>query len=289
MRTELRASDPPWLEKRQAVLYFERQPCQEQLGMKCLFLHAAADRLLCVRLARNGRVSRLVRTDMRLWLLFVAGAPLALAQPFTFGVKAGVPLTDFLDATHSGGFGYFATTNRYIVGPVAELRLPFGLGVEFDALYRHLNYTGVNNSVGVFTGGGPPGLLNSSTTSGAWEFPLLAKYRFPTKLVRPYVDAGVVWDTLSGLTQTTTSTFFPSQMTSTSSGSQALELNKKTVAGFVAGLGLDIHLLVLHVSPEVRYTRWGAQHFLFFNVPRSTLGIESNQSQFEFLVGFTFP
>ena len=30
---------------------------------------------------------------------------------------------------------------------MAELRLPFGLGVEFDALYRHLQFTRVDTGV----------------------------------------------------------------------------------------------------------------------------------------------
>jgi hypothetical protein len=66
----------------------------------------------------------------------------------------------------------------------------------FDARYRHLNYTNFFNSADI--------LVNTATTSGAWEFPLLAKYRFPGKVVRPYVAAGVAWDTLSGLGQTIT-------------------------------------------------------------------------------------
>lgn len=231
---------------------------------------------------------------MRLWVIFLAGAPLALGQPFSFGVKGGVPPTDFLSATNSGGFGYFTTTNRYIVGPEAELRLPFGFGVEFDALYRHLNYTNFRNSVDV--------LLDSSTTSGAWEFPLLAKYRFPTKIVRPYVAGGIAWDRLSGLTQTITQTVIPTGVTSTSRTSNPAELGHKTVTGFVASFGVDLHLLFLDISPEIRYTRWGSQHFgtPFFAVIQTGVGlvnalpgtigtIQSNQNQAEFLVGFTFP
>jgi hypothetical protein len=169
---------------------------------------------------------------MRLWVIFLAGAPFALGQPFSFGVKGGVPLTDFLSATNGGGLGYFTTTNRYIVGPTAELRLPFGLGVEFDALYRHLNFNSVSNSsvlIGFQTV--VPGQAYSSTTSGAWEFPLLVKYRFPTRIVRPYVDAGVVWDKLSGLTQLTYGA------TPASSTSRPSELRNNTVTGFAAGVG----------------------------------------------------
>jgi hypothetical protein len=230
---------------------------------------------------------------MRLWVIFLAGAPLALSQPFSFGVKGGVPLTDFLSATNSGGSGYFTTTNRYIVGPEAELRLPFGFGVEFDALYRHLNYTNFSNSVDV--------LLNSSTTSGAWEFPLLAKYRFPTKIVRPYVAAGIAWDTLSGLNQTIRQTVIATGVTSTSRTSSPAELGNNTVIGFVAGFGVDLHLLFLNISPEIRYTRWGSRNFSSISaeigsglnlVPivfTNNGALQSNQNQAEFLVGFTFP
>jgi Outer membrane protein beta-barrel domain len=231
---------------------------------------------------------------MRFWVILFAAAPLAVAQPFTFGVKGGVPLTDFLNATSSGNLGYFTTTNRYIVGPEAELHLPFGFGVEFDALYRHLNYTNFSNGVDV--------LVSSATTSSAWEFPLLAKYRFPGKVVRPYVAAGVVWDTLSGLTQTITQTIIPTSVSNKTTTSSPAELRNNTVTGFVAAVGIDIHLLVLHILPEIRYTRWGSQHFVTpvsavipggFGTVAVSPGlpgtIQSNQNQAEFLVGFTFP
>src|ERR1035437_4216078 len=120
---------------------------------------------------------------MRPLFLLLFGAVSALAQPFSFGVKAGVPLNDFLNAAQSQHFAFNTTTNRYIVGPTAELHLPFGLGVEFDILYRHFDYNGSGTLAGVVT--------NSGTTGNAWEFPLLAKYRLPMKVVHPYVDAGV--------------------------------------------------------------------------------------------------
>ena len=49
-------------------------------------------------------------------------------------------------------------------------------------------------------------------------------------------------------------------------------------AGGVLGV-----FVLLHIVPEIRYTRWGAQHFLD---PNSFLS--SNQNQAEFLVGITF-
>ena len=211
---------------------------------------------------------------MRPVLLLLLGAAAAFSQPFSFGVKAGVPLTDFLTTVQSPNFGFNSNTKRYIVGPTVELRLPFGLGIELDALYRRLDYTSSGNLVDVF--------ISGNTTGNAWEFPLLVKYRFPSKIVRPYVDAGVAWDTLSGLTQTVTQTLFPTRTTTTTTSNPA-ELNKNTVRGFVTGVGLDVKVLFIHLSPEIRYTRWGAQHFLSSNG-----GLQSNQNQAEFLLGITF-
>lgn len=179
----------------------------------------------------------------------------AFAQPFSAGLKVGLPFTDFVNTVN----GVTSTrTNRYLVGPTAELHLPWGFGVEVDALYRHFDYTNIVSST--------TGALSSVATSvGDWEFPLLLKYRFPAKVVRPYVDAGVSFDHLTGLTSTVTG-----------------NPEKGTTTGAVLGAGLDVHLLIVHILPEIRYTRWTSQHFNISNV------LSSNQNQAEFMVGITF-
>jgi hypothetical protein len=192
---------------------------------------------------------------MRSAILLLLPAVAAAAGPFSAGVKAGLPLTDFLN-TVSGTTG--TATDRYLVGPTAELHLPFGLGVEVDAIYRHFDYKNIIGST-----------LNAVTTTGSsgdWEFPLLLKYRFPSKVVRPYIDAGIAWDKLSGLTNSVGS----------------LSPAKNTTTGGVVGFGADVHLLVIHILPEIRYTRWTSQHFNIANV------LNSNQDQAEFMVGITF-
>jgi opacity protein-like surface antigen len=206
---------------------------------------------------------------MRPLFLLLLGAVSAWAQLFSYGVRAGVPLNNFLDAAKSQQFAFNSTTDRFIVGPTAELHLPFGLGVEFDILYRRFNYNGSGTLAGVVT--------SSSAAGNAWEFPLLAKYRFPTKMVHPYVDAGVAWDTLSGLKQAIT------RNSITTSTSSPAELNTTATRGFVMGAGLSVKVLVIHVSPEIRFTRWGAQHFIDANGL-----LHSNVNQGEFLVGITF-
>jgi opacity protein-like surface antigen len=211
---------------------------------------------------------------MRPLFLLLFGAVSAWAQLFSYGVKAGVPLAEFLNAAKSQQFAFNSTTNRYIVGPTAELHLPFGLGVEFDILYRHFDYNGSGTLAGIVT--------SNSATGNAWEFPLLAKYRLPMKIVHPYVDAGVAWDKLSGLTQTIVNTVAPGHETTTTTSNPA-ELNTTATRGFVMGAGLSVKVLVIHLSPEIRFTRWGAQHFID---PNGLL--HSNLNQGEFLLGITF-
>jgi opacity protein-like surface antigen len=213
---------------------------------------------------------------MRSLCLFLLSAAAVFSQPFGFGIKGGVPMTDFLNGAQSQNFAFVTSTNRYVVGPAAELRLPFGLGIEVDALYRHYDYSGSGTQGGITSS-----LLSLNTTGGAWEFPLLAKYKFKGTLLHPFVDAGVSWDKLSGLTQAVTSTV--AGIVKSSSTSNPAELNKDVTRGFVFGGGVDVKLLVLHIAPEIRYTRWGDQHFID---PNGLL--HSNLNQAEFLVGITF-
>jgi outer membrane protein with beta-barrel domain len=229
-----------------------------------------------------------IYVHMKSLFLFTVSALVAVSQPFTFGVKVGAPASEFLDTVGSGTINFHSYTNRYLFGPTAELRLPFGLGVEVDALYRHYNF----QTVGTFPPAGST--LTAGARTGAWEFPLLAKYRFPTKIVRPFVDAGIAWDSLQGFKQTITvvspNPFQPPQ-----------NLNqpaRDVTTGAVIGAGLEIKVPYVHISPEFRFTRWTTQHFMP-GTPLTTTGnpfpgftansgFSSNQNQVEAMIGITF-
>lgn len=211
-----------------------------------------------------------MRRQILLLILLGAGASSAFAQlPFGLGLKGGVSLTDaFQNRTFVGPSEWFSSTTReysdakdYIIGPFAELRLPFGFGVEADALYRPLSFTIQQPT------------FSSSTRFSTWEFPILAKYRFKFPIVRPYIDAGPSFRT------TTDNTRYLSNH------------------GIAVGGGLDIKALFLHVSPEIRYTRWGSDssagtasipagqsRLSYFGQPQAS----SNVNQVEFLVGISF-
>jgi hypothetical protein len=97
------------------------------------------------------------------------------------------------------------------------------------------------------------------------------------------VDAGIAFDTLQRLSQTVSNTLFSGNTTTTTSTGTPSQLQNSTTHGYVFGGGLDIKILIIHIQPEIRYTRWGAEHFFD---PSGLL--HSSENQGEFLLGVTF-
>jgi len=100
-------------------------------------------------------------------LLLIASC--GLSQPFSFGAKVGVPVTDFVQV--QSGTPATSTTNRYIAGASFEVRLPLSLGIEFDALYtrtgrRHIS-TGTGSRAAIKTRRNSWQGSHSSVVSGA--------------------------------------------------------------------------------------------------------------------------
>ena len=190
--------------------------------------------------------------------LFFASSAFALG-PLSLGVKGGVSLTDAFpdhtDTSRGPAQRTYSDAKDYIVGPMVELRLPFGLGVEADALYRPLSYAAQLSS--------SAGTSSTSERVASWEFPILAKYRFGFPLVHPYIEAGPSFRTLGG--------------------TLGSSLSDK---GFTGAAGIELNALLLKVAPEFRYTHWGND-----TAPNPSGGasvIPSNRNQLEFLVGLSF-
>ncbi|HBY58378.1 MAG TPA: hypothetical protein DEH78_01060 [Solibacterales bacterium] len=200
---------------------------------------------------------------MRLRLLLLAAvAAAAQAQSIGWGVKAGVPFTDFFNAARAGNVSYSQFTRRYTFGPMVDLRLPLGVGIEANALYKRFRYERDSAA-------GPGG-----ADGNFWEFPLLLKYRMPGVLVRPYVAGGFSFRTIQGLAA------FGADLLP---GGDPPELRDNSARGVVLGTGLEVKLIKVRVAPEVRFTRWGSRAFDDLRG-----GLESRRNQLEFLVGLTF-
>jgi hypothetical protein len=183
------------------------------------------------------------------------------------GVKGGVPLTDLFDSDSPNAT---TDTKKYIIGPMIELRLPAGLGIEFNALYTKADFSSVLDAAGSVT--------TSAFDTSAWEFPLLLKYKFGganavAASVRPYIEAGASFRRLSDV----------GNIGAFITGNQGGELDRNNT-GFVIGGGLEIRALFLRIAPELRFTHWGNDHF--------TEGLgdiwKTNKNQGQFLVGLYF-
>ena len=209
--------------------------------------------------------------------LFARAAGLVLAlttarsQPLSFGLEAGVPITGSIRADPSAPGS--ATTNRYIAGGSIEVRLPRHLSLEFDALYRHLHYAD-------FFGTPLLGGEFERVSAGTWEFPLLVKYHFRGDAARPFVSTGAAFETVALKNRFIAYSPFPSPEFTTGTDSSSLSLQNSIVGGLAAGAGIEVRAGRLHVTPEIRYTRWLTPHF---SLPYT---LESKQNQVEFLLGF---
>lgn len=207
------------------------------------------------------------------WLLYFAPV-CALAQPFSAGIKIGAPVTDAFNIA-SGRSTFLGENKRIVIGPTVEIRLPFGFGIEADALYRRYEYNYTAGTTLPVTGD----LASAKTTAGSWEFPILVKVRGGLPLLKPFGVGGLSFRTLSGVKQTL-SCF------GGNCGRSFSDVAHDKNIGLVLGAGLQINALVLKISPEIRYTRWGFAHFDATGSFGSAL--KSNLNQADVLIGITF-
>ena len=159
-------------------------------------------------------------------LFLLAGSLPAQHLDFGFGigVKGGFPFTDLLSSNLPSSTATLSQEGNYIVGPVAEVRIPFGFAFEVDGLYRGTNYDVVNAPGGV-----------TAIKSSSWEMPYLAKFRFPIPILKPFIAAGGAYRIFNDL---------PPGVTPTHNA-------------FVGAAGLELRINKLRLSGEVRYLRWG--------------------------------
>jgi hypothetical protein len=188
-------------------------------------------------------------------VLFVFSAISACAAgPFTFGVRGGLPFTDAVDALGNRS-GVAVSNSSFVFGPTAGVRLPAGLSVELDLLYRSFKLRSPLNA----------------TDGRAWEFPLQLRWA-GSGVLSPLFGAGFSFRNLGGL----------GRLPDLAGNAGILQDDKS--AGLVLGAGFQIKVPVVRFTPELRYTRWGG---LDVNDPFRRL-YRVNRNQFDFLIGLNF-
>ncbi len=188
---------------------------------------------------------------MRNIAFLLISAYLAIAQSVAIGVEGGIRTSG--DVTGD----LTPESKRYIVGPKIEVRLPWHLSFEFDALYRRIGFTEYYN--------GP--CCESSVTRerlNSWEFPMLVKYRLPGLLrMHPFVGLGPAPRILHG------SSAVSGSYQNVATGANTYFSGKNSISypvtqGFVVSGGLEFGAHHVLISPELRYVHWNADFLTDF-------------------------
>ena len=210
-------------------------------------------------------------------VLLLPAAQHGQTQVLSFGLKGGIPLTNAV----AGNFGGASEARRYTVGPMMELRLPASLAFEADALYKRTGYRASQSDSGI--------TIRGQARAHSWEFPMLLKYYLPWLAARPFVGGGYTirrFSKVEGTAQISGTLSSGTPIETRFSVPRSTVLHNDPTHGMAAGLGLRLITQRLHLSPEIRYTRWTGRPF-DDQGPRGFV-LQSTQNQVEVLLGVSF-
>lgn len=204
-------------------------------------------------------------------MLLTLLAPAAFCQSLGVGIKAGMPLTDAV----SGSLEVESIRKNLVIGPMIEVRLPFGLAVEANALYRRIGYDSSRTELGTTT--------TSRIRANAWELPIMGKMGIGPHLLPVRFFAGVGYATRY---VTNVSAELTQAGIEIPVNTQFLLANDP-IHGMILTTGGEFKVpFLVRIVPEIRYTRWGSRSF----DEQGSRGFyaQSSKNQLDLLVGFQF-
>ncbi len=191
-------------------------------------------------------------------LVCLLTAGVANAQALSVGVIGGAPFTNVVNGNTLNSIQSISKSTNFTIGGAIQVNLPLNLRIEVDGLFRpySFNLTSPN--------------LVQDISAQQYSFPVLLEYRLPgPPLIKPFVEAGLQFDHLAGISAAAKSAI--------TSGPG--ELLRQSDAGIVIGAGIDVKVpLIIRLSGELRYIRQTLPNFQDF----------SNLNQAEVLVGVHF-
>jgi len=113
-------------------------------------------------------------------------------------------------------------------------------------------------------------LTTLAKTGAGWEFPPAGRYRFPGARIRPYLEAGLCFNHLTGV-------FAPFRTLVSQSATLQPGIRSVDRRGIVVGGGLKFKLPFVRLTPGLRYSRFGGSEASL-----------SSANAIDFLVGLTF-
>jgi hypothetical protein len=191
-------------------------------------------------------------------LVCLLSAGVANAQALSVGVIGGAPFTNVVNGNTLNSIQSISKSTNFTIGGAIQVNLPLNLRIEVDGIFRpySFNLTSLN--------------LAQDISAQQYSFPVLLEYRLPgPPLIKPFVEAGLQFDHLAGISAAAKSAI--------TSGPG--ELLRQSDAGIVIGAGIDVKVpLIIRLSGELRYIRQTLPNFQDF----------SNLNQAEVLVGVHF-
>jgi hypothetical protein len=219
--------------------------------------------------------------NMRFALFFLT--VLAAAQPISFGIKAGVPISPFsrndpqqclpANAQFAPCGPNDTLIKPYIIGGTIELHLPLNFSLEADGLYERLHQ---DFTVGLVIPRGSGGVhfgQRAALGANEWTVPLLVKYTVPHRRIAPFVAAGATMQFLSDFKGNGIEiSFFGNP-----EPKNVRFVTEQPRVAITAGAGLRLRALGVAISPEIRYLHW------------TSVSAEPVQNRALFLLGITWP
>lgn len=214
--------------------------------------------------------------------LFLTLVALAPAQPVSFGISAGVPISP---QSQDSGQGCIATqppqcgpndfyAKPYAVGPAIGVNIHWGISIQAAALYERFH---IDQTVGLYVGRGG-GNFNFGHEDGlaadAWAFPLQLRYTRGRGRVAPFVNAGATLRHLGTFNGSGTQLDFHLQPYTTSF---RIETGRNLDVAITAGAGVKWRVSVVDIAPEIRFMHWTSPYY------------QPAQNQAMLMLGITFP
>jgi hypothetical protein len=173
--------------------------------------------------------------------------PEVLGHRLAVGVIAGIGLGDDV-RTARGDATVIPDSPSPLAGATLEARLVRDFFLEVDGIYHPLHFR--EPEFGSF--------VHQAVLT--WEVPVLFKYKFRARRLRPIIEGGPAFRATGNLNGSQPSTY-----------------------GAAGGLGVETALRRLKISPEVRYTRWARDAH-----PNDAFRPQTLPNRVELLVGFSF-
>ena len=207
--------------------------------------------------ARNTEVFRL----LPLVFLIPLGA---LAQLMSLGVTGAVPISPHSATYPEAQLGISPSiqakndlySKPYAVGAQAEFFLPLNISLEAGLLYQRFHQD-ISAGITPIRGGPVNFGYSQSLAANAFLFPLLAKYSFGNKRLRPFIHTGATLrhlDTFVGNGIQLDFYLHPSP------AKFQFDPQKSIDVAITAGVGVRYRLAIFDIAPEIRYLHWTAAY-----------------------------